>query len=245
MARRTAERQARIAELAGGELWKLAIAEIESLVNVGMIHPLDEPKLVSIFLECYAVGDRPTVEEIDQYLAELWPGQSDRMRRHVVSFWKRVLKNPEHRFKCLSWSWMWRHPFLILDQVAEREGLVSTRDRLVEQVHLATDAYAASLAAAPASDETDDALRRLAFAVRALTIWGVSRDAHPEGRWSGNIFRPAQDPLSEFEWRTNRGRSRRERREAEMLERYRRELDEDRVRRGLEPWGAEGPKPVR
>lgn len=209
-----------------------------------MIHPLDEPKLVSIFLELYAVGERPAVGDMDEYLQHLWPGQSDRMRRYVVSFWKRVLNNPEHRFRCLSKSWSWRSPFLILDRVAEREDLASCRDRLLEQVHLAADAYNSALVASPVSVEADAALRRLAFAVRAFTIWGVTRDAHPEGHWRGNIFQLPEDPLREFEWRTNRGRARREKRDAEMLERHRREIDEMRVRACLKPWGAAKPKPA-
>jgi hypothetical protein len=174
---RNAEGERRVRKLAGKKLWKLAIADIEGHINVGMIHVLDEPKLVSTFLEFYAVGDRPAVAEMDEYLQQLWRGQGDSTRKRIVSFWKRVHKNPEHRFKCLARSWAWRHPFLILDSVVEREGLESCRDRLLTQVHLEADGYDAALRASPVSAETDTAQRRLAFAVRAARKAVVARRA--------------------------------------------------------------------
>jgi DNA-binding transcriptional regulator GbsR (MarR family) len=121
---------------------------------------------------------------------------------------------------------MWRRPFLILDEVVERERLESCCDRLLRQVHLEADAYATALVTAQVSESTDLAQRRLAFAVRALTIWGVARDASPEGGWRRNIFSLPDDPLKEFESLTNRGRALRDQRNAEMAERYLRERAE-------------------
>ncbi len=178
----------------------------EGHINVGMLHPFDEEKIASIFVELYAVGQRPTAEEMRAFLAGLWPRQSERQRKRIVGFWERVLKNQEHRFRCLADGWPWRRPFILLDRISAADGLPSVGEQLRNQLFIAADAFLAMVSDPEATwNAVARATRSLSYAEQALRVWGEAQDARDDSQWS-HPFILRHDPTRLPARRTKRGR---------------------------------------
>lgn len=210
-----------------GVLWQRAIQWLgqgdrgrsgDGLINVSMLHWLDEPKIVSVLTELYYVGERPSAAQVDRFIAGMWPG-ADSTRKRIVSFWRRILKNPQHRFVCIrERGWSWRYPFLVLEKLAQEDGLPPIGDLLRTQLTAAADTYVAALGDDPGSDGTLRAARDLAAAAQALTVWGATRDVHPDAGGWHNPFALRHDPGRQFAWQTNAGRAREQRRRGLCVE---------------------------
>lgn len=201
------------------ELWKLAIRACGELINVGNVHPSDEKLLAATFLELYLVGERPSLPEVETFLKELWPAQPEYNRRAILEIWRKLIRNPQHRFRVLRRNWPWRQPFYVLDGICQREGLEPVGERLARQVGVGAENYRKAVEAAPAAPETEGAARALAMTVRALEVWGSTRDADPDAPWGASVLwlDKQSDPVQRLARFTKTGRARHE----EWLQRVR------------------------
>jgi hypothetical protein len=204
-----------------GILWQRVIEHLgegsrgskgQGLINVSGLHPTDEPKIVSDLTALYYVGQRPSTREMDEFIAGLWP-TADSTRKYIVSVWKRILKNPQHRFRCVRQQrWAWRNPFHNVEVLAHEDGLPSIGEMLRDQLLADANAYLAAVAADAGSDETVRASRDLAAAEQALRLWGAAQDLHPDASGWDYPFGLKKDPGRKFAWQTKSGRAREQRR---------------------------------
>jgi hypothetical protein len=110
-------------------LWHGALEKIERHMIISSPHPIDNDIVKAVFFELVLIGERPPAEEVARFLKQRWPKSSDDLRRRSLTVWKKLERNPVHRFK-----WEGRGypvlPFVTLDQVVEAHGLQPVGERL-------------------------------------------------------------------------------------------------------------------
>jgi hypothetical protein len=153
-----------MAESQGRELWQCALDRMGAHVNLAVLHPLDEERLIRQLQSLYSIGERPSYERFKRYLAEIWAAWPSAQRR-VRSIWKIILRDPYHRFRKAR-----RGPpsFLFLRRVANEEGLTPLEDRVEEVLAEAAAAYSEIAWSSPEVEEFLAARRELLRAIQTV-----------------------------------------------------------------------------
>jgi hypothetical protein len=177
------------------ELWHFALHRLQDLVNIVVIHrPLDDPKIISLLQDLYAVGERPSYEEFKAYLDELWPPLPD-MRRHVRELWRTILRNPHHDFRRVRDIPI---RFTVLDSLVEEHSLRPLDDRLHEIALVAFEDFYRTALTDPDLEAWLAARRTLHTAIGAISELRRTRLGH---RSTGDWFRVSPETVSMQEMR--------------------------------------------
>lgn len=201
------------------DLWQATLEHVTPLINVGALHPLDRETLSVVVKELYVAGERPTAEETDEYLRALWAGSDAQTRRVVKDFFRKLERNPTHRFQIPNGRYRFRRPFLLVDEAAEACELGSVGERIAAASAAAQHRFADLAARQPGSPELEAAQREVFAEQRALEVWAAAQEALPDAGWPAYILQPRGIRDEALERLTVSGHARFE----ERLERYRRE----------------------
>jgi hypothetical protein len=174
------------------EIWQDAIELLRRTPHVSSFgsNTFDECVLLSVYAELYAIGERPSVQELRAYLEAKAPGAKF-WNGALVDRWRRFTRRPETVFKALrNKEYPHRYPFLWVATLFEGDGLAAVGERLGP---VAQEAVAGLVAAAGTQD--DDALRRAEFelrrASRGLVVWSfVLREDRERFLWWGTALHP-------------------------------------------------------
>lgn len=111
-------------------LWKLCLRFLTG-GQINYLYPLDEPQVVYLLQDLYALGERPSVDELRAFARQIWSDWGSSEKR-LVEIWKLISRNPDHRFRRLK-GIEWRdQPFFKVEYIIKENGLTGLSERLGE-----------------------------------------------------------------------------------------------------------------
>jgi hypothetical protein len=166
-------------------LWQWAFLWIGEMGNLTVFHPLDEERAKVVMADLSVVGERPTYEEVKQFLAEAWPAFPG-SQRDIRSLWRRIERNPGHRFRH-------KRPLprlYTLDRLVAEHGLRPLEERIHESAARALSSLSA-MASGGGRDEFTEAKAELERASMALEDLRALRFGPASvGRWWDDFENP-------------------------------------------------------
>ena len=152
---------------------------------------IDGARVKELLAELYRLGERPSSEEVADYLATLYtPEGLGPHQKALLKLWNERLKYPHRRWRGSSG---WSYPFVVADRYVSENGGDSTATRLARVLAAAAADYAAVIDRAPHTGDAETAAEELRHAHHALATWGLVLDRVGED-WHGSSCLPA--PLS-------------------------------------------------
>jgi hypothetical protein len=113
------------------ELWQHTLVAIGEHVNLAVLHPLDDIWIIRHLQNLYAVGERPSYDEVKSYLTKIWPAWPG-SQRFVRDIWRTILRNPYHYFRRARKHG--RTSLRFLDGLVQDRGLSPSLDARVRRV---------------------------------------------------------------------------------------------------------------
>lgn len=187
-------------------IWQHYLDAINTHPSTSAPRGQDAARVRQLLAELYRLGERPTRQEVSDYLRTRTVDRSLGSRQKaIVDLWAERLNHPHRRWRGgLSWS----YPFVWADSYIAEHGLDSVATRLAGILVAAAREYAATLDRESGTDGAEAAAEELRHAHHALDVWGRILDR--EGKdWHGESFIPS--PLTPSQRRhpfTKRGRRR-------------------------------------
>ena len=123
-------------------LWQFALDEYREIPDgtggyFDRLHPFDATFVIWDLQDLRDLGEEPTVDDFRRHLRSVRRDFGDPERK-VVDIWKRLLRNPEHRFRIVrerqtEWN---PHPYEWAARIIDRERLpLSVADRIEGVLH--------------------------------------------------------------------------------------------------------------
>ena len=203
-------------------LWQAALEYLRGHDSASDPAGRDRPLVDGLLVELYVLGERPSVDEVRDYLDAAGVPDGP-WRRGIIRVWRDRLKHPTRRSRRIGG---WEYPFVVPETLAAELGLRPVPDRLAEAASEAAGNYMRCAATDPGAEETPTAAELHEITAFAVRLWALSRDRIDGVDWPSviRVPRPARDNLAEYA--TNTGRAREEARIEAML----RKRDEDEAR---------------
>jgi len=178
----------------------------------------DQARVESLLWETWAIGERPSRAQFSEYLHS--PHRSA-WGDEVLGLWTKRLRKPTHVPRSISkeTSYPWLYPFAVPEGLVEQNTSIPIGERLVAVLTHTAAEYREAAESNPGGAAAYEARERLYHAVRALEIWGLTRDRAPEVPWGPGIAPPRPTRFWQMLYCTNGGR----RRYDQWIERIKRE----------------------
>jgi hypothetical protein len=120
-------------------LWQVALDHIADDAFINLLYPYDELHVLHVLQDVAAMGEEPSVEEFRGYLRtkrDSW-GESE---KKVCLAWKKLFRNPGHRFKALRGYEYRDQPFFTIERlIEERRMEPGIRERIAGVFHRRVD----------------------------------------------------------------------------------------------------------
>lgn len=189
------------------ELWRLVLAYLREEPCASEPSGRDSARVDELFAELYVLGERPSVEDVRDALAELGTGES--WANEVAKRWRKRVRQPTWKPRELTRSGSgWLRPFFIPERLVTEHVLRPIPDRLAEALAIAARDCMRRSATDPESAGTSDEAAMYALTAGAVRLWALSQDAADGVGWPSvlSCALVANDTLGRH-W-TNAGRSR-------------------------------------
>jgi hypothetical protein len=125
-------------------LWQVVLDWLADDEPISVLYPYDEVAVLHRLKDLAALGEHPSMDEFRNYFRarqDHW-GESE---RKVCEAWKKLLRNPGHRFKALHRYEYQDQPFYTVEWLIEQHGLApGLRERISAVAHSRLDALIAA-----------------------------------------------------------------------------------------------------
>lgn len=185
-------------------LWQAALDYLRRHPSASDPAGRDRPLVDGLFVELYVLGERPSVDEVHDYLCAAGVPEGP-WRRGLIRVWRDRLEHPARRSRRIGG---WAYPFVVPETLVAELGVRSVPDRLADAARAAAADYMLRAGVEPGADETHTAGELHEITSFAVRLWALSRDRIDGVEWRSPVQWPkATADIAEYATRTGRARA--------------------------------------